>query len=320
MPDKSVVEVVDEFIKRKAADGCGELYIQDLRHRLGQPKAVLVPGEPAPAKKDAHGFADAFKGSIGHIDRNQIQAYLDGLNLSPRSRNNYLGSITSLFEFAKGRGYLPADWNELNAVEKVKDIGGKIEVFTPEEIASLLSKATKELLPFLAIGAFAGLRSAEIGKLEWADVKFSTGYIVVGKDKAKTAARRTVPMPENLKAWLAPYANASGRIWPHQHTYLYEVLEEITKAAKVPWKPNALRHSYISYRVAETGNVNATALEAGNSPAMIFSNYRELVEPEDAKRWFLIKPETKRSRKIITLPTRSRKSGKAQTQAVAVKA
>ncbi|MDB6124517.1 MAG: hypothetical protein JWQ71_3510, partial [Pedosphaera sp.] len=53
----------------------------------------------------------------------------------------------------------------------------------------------------------------------------------------------------------------------------------------------ALRHSYISYRVADTQEVNKTALEAGNSPAMIFSNYRELVTPQDAKSWFSLKAD-----------------------------
>jgi len=64
----------------------------------------------------------------------------------------------------------------------------------------------------------------------------------------------------------------------------------ITGKAKVPWKHNALRHSFISYRVAETGDVNRTALEAGNTAPMIFSHYRELVTPQEAKAWFAVKP------------------------------
>ena len=33
-----------------------------------------------------------------------------------------------------------------------------------------------------------------------------------------------------------------------------------------------------------------TALEAGNTPKIIFSNYRELVKPADAVKWFAIEP------------------------------
>jgi hypothetical protein len=60
---------------------------------------------------------------------------------------------------------------------------------------------------------------------------------------------------------------------------------------KIKWKQNALRHSFISYRVADIQNVAQVALEAGNSPRIIFSNYRELLRPADAKTWFSISPE-----------------------------
>jgi len=56
------------------------------------------------------------------------------------------------------------------------------------------------------------------------------------------------------------------------------------------WPQNALRHSDISYRVAEIQNVAQVALEAGNSPAITFKHYRELVTREDAEKWFNILP------------------------------
>jgi hypothetical protein len=42
--------------------------------------------------------------------------------------------------------------------------------------------------------------------------------------------------------------------------------------------------------VAETQDVAKVALEAGNSPQIIFQHYRELVQPKEAKAWFGIKP------------------------------
>jgi hypothetical protein len=39
-------------------------------------------------------------------------------------------------------------------------------IFTPSEIGKLLAVASPAFLPCLAIGAFAGLRSAEIERLE----------------------------------------------------------------------------------------------------------------------------------------------------------
>jgi hypothetical protein len=38
-------------------------------------------------------------------------------------------------------------------------------------------------------------------------------------------------------------------------------------------------------------SVAQVALEAGNSPKIIFANYRELVKPADAEKWFSIVPD-----------------------------
>ena len=64
------------------------------------------------------------------------------------------------------------------------------------------------------------------------------------------------------------------------------------------WKHNALRHSFISYRVAHVQDVAKVSLEAGNSPRMVFSNYRELVRTADAEKWFGITPEAVESAKV----------------------
>ena len=64
------------------------------------------------------------------------------------------------------------------------------------------------------------------------------------------------------------------------------------------WKHNALRHSFISYRVAQIQNVAQVALEAGNSPRMVFSNYRELLRTPDAEKSFGITPEAIEAAKV----------------------
>ena len=78
------------------------------------------------------------------------------------------------------------------------------------------------------------------------------------------------------------------------------------------WKNNGLRHSYISYRLAAVQNTAQVALEAGNSPQMIFQHYRELVRPADAEKWFAVtlasveaaraEREAGKDAKIVKLP------------------
>ena len=50
-------------------------------------------------------------------------------------------------------------------------------------------------------------------------------------------------------------------------------------------------------------NPAAVALEAGNSPRVVFSNYRELVRPADAVKWFAIAPGGEG--KVIAAPDRA---------------
>ena len=153
----------------------------------------------------------------------------------------------------------------------------------------LLAVAKPEIVPFLAIGAFAGLRTAEITRLDWSKVNLSKRFIEVTAQSAKTASRRIVPLADNLAAWLAPYAKADGPVCalvrPEKHA------GEVTgRAAKVRWQRNGLRHSFISYRLAAMKDTARVALEAGNSPAMVFGHYRELVHDEQAAEWFGILP------------------------------
>ena len=281
---KPVADVVAELLSVKGKRGASARYLQDLRFRLSR-------------------FADAFRKDTCNVTTAEIQAWLDGQKLAPQSYQNFRRVLHALFEFAVARGYA-AD-NPVAVVESVKVNGGDVEIFTPAEIARLLAAASPESLPCIALGAFAGLRSAEVERLEWSDVDLTGRHIIVGASKSKTASRRVVPVADNLAAWLAPYAERQGNVWQGRHEDFYraqqataaatEVKPDPEKGVKgekaVKWKANALRHSYASYRFAQTGDAGRVAGELGNSAAVVHRHYRELVKPADADKWFSVKPE-----------------------------
>ena len=91
--------------------------------------------------------------------------------------------------------------------------------------------------------------------------------------------------------WLAIAPRNGVRVWPHSKDRFFKAMRRAADNAKITWKQNALRHSFISYRLAEIQDVNRVALEAGNSPQMIFRHYRELATPDQARTWFAIAPE-----------------------------
>ena len=283
---RTVAEAVAELVAIRESEGCSASHVAGLRTHLER-------------------FAAAFRAPIGMVLGPEIQNYLQGLKtvpgkrkkrngglfvarpLAPKSRNNVRKSIQNLFHFAQSRGYLPKGATEADDVKGFKTPPGVIGIFTPEEMERLL-RAGGDLVPFLALGAFAGLRHAEILRLDWQEVDLEGGHIEVKAQKSKTGSRRLVPIADNLKAWLQPHHEGTGRVIKLQQ--VAHRLPKLARTTGVTWKHNALRHSYISYRVAQAQNVAQVALEAGNSPAIIFSNYRELVKPKAAAAWFGIVP------------------------------
>jgi len=271
---KQVSEVVGELIAAKQSRNKSPRYIADLRWRLNH-------------------FAKAFAVDIGSITTADVQRWLDNLKVAAQTAKNGRTVLYTLFSFAESRGYIFKGGNPVEGTESITaDNGGKIEILTPAEISALLKSASPEFLPIVALGAFAGLRTAEIQRIEWEDIDLSGGWIHVGSDKAKTRSRRLVPILPNLAQWLAPYAKRSGKVWKETVTTWHHQRAATVEASGVAWKPNALRHSFCSYRLADIQNAAQVSLEAGNSPNVIFKHYRELVKPSEAKAWFSISPES----------------------------
>lgn len=267
--DKTASEVLEELLRQKHEKRRSLVYIDDLQSRLGR-------------------FASAFKCPVRYITTQDIETFLHSLGRGGRTQNNYRRVITTLLKFATSRKYLPKDHPGTSEVDKATEEVRDIEVFSPEEMATLLTRANPKLVPYLCVAGFAGVRRAELERLDWEAVDFAQGHIAVKGGRAKVKVRRLVPLHENLRQGLLPYAKRNGRIV--EYANLTSPLTRLAKRAGVRWQPNILRDSFISYRVAETQDVQRVALEAGNSPQMIFRNCLKVVPAAEAARWFSVAP------------------------------
>jgi hypothetical protein len=70
---------VDEMTERKTTKGVSEVYLADLRYRLGV-------------------FKEAFQCDVNAITPDDVAAFLDGLKLSPRSHNNFLCALPDVLQ------------------------------------------------------------------------------------------------------------------------------------------------------------------------------------------------------------------------------
>ena len=280
-PARTVRQVTDELIEVKTKRKASERYLQDLRYQLNK-------------------LCEKFSCNVDTVTTGDLQLWFDSLDAAPRTVRNIRSAAAVLFRFAEARCYLPKGENPATSTEKIKAKNGDdITIYSPDEVERLLAVMPDSVIPAMAIQAFAGIRTAELMRLDWQTVRLERGHIEISVANAKTASRRIVPILPNLAAWLKPHAKKTGSIFPSGADYYHELVRETagnTKTDKLPaveLKHNALRHSFISYRVADIQNVAQVALEAGNSPAMIFGHYRELVTPDDAKKWFAITPPPK---------------------------
>lgn len=272
LTQRTVAEVVAEMLTQREAAGVSAGHLQDLRCRLNR-------------------FAADFQVPLGSVTAPDLQRWIDGLKVGPRSKLNFRKVTRNLFAYAQRRNYFAKTGNPAAKVEVPKSNGGAVTIYTPGELGKLLVVASDEFLPALAIGAFAGLRSAELQRIAWADVDLAGGFITVSAENAKTRTRRIVPVLPNLALWLAPHVRKIGKVWRDTPRNFKEAQQATALAAGVPWKKNALRHSFASYRLAAIQSAAQVSLECGNTPKIVFQHYRELVKPDAAAAWFNILPQ-----------------------------
>lgn len=280
---RTVSEVVEEFVATKQSDGLSERYVEDVTWRLRR-------------------FAKDFRLNIEHVTTRDLDTWLRKLTTGLVTRDNFRKHIVTLFNFARRQGYLPRDREtEAHWLEKPKIKSKPIEIFSPQELSEFLAAAERQVRLGLVIGAFTGIRSAEMLRLNWENFNWAEEIIDIGVDQTKTASRRLVPILPPLVEWIKPHAKPFGRVLTYSlPVCLAEAFATVAaKATKargagqppLKWKQNALRHSYASYRLAMTNDAAAVALELGNSPEKLFKNYRKVVTRSQAIAWFNVMPE-----------------------------
>lgn len=259
--------------------------------------------------------------SVATITRKEIEDWLYSLKLAPASLNSYRRILVVAFNDAKRDGQI--DQNPAEAVRPAKVIESEVGIVTPAEAATMLAGADPEIRPVIALGLFAGLRIAELERLDWSEVHLDLGNVWVRAAKAKSARNRIVPIPENLAAWLEQSPRRKGSVWPESHQRGRKMMEAAHRAAgfgtagevrqneakakklresgdeiaaeKVPqlrkWPDNALRHSYGTYHLAFHENAAALALHLGHTnTALIFAHYRLPVNKQEAAVYWTITP------------------------------
>jgi integrase len=263
-----ISELVALFLAAKKADGRSTRYQIDMKSRL----------------KDFTGrFGDRLATTITTRD---LDDWLRALKLGPQSRVNHRRVLHALFNFACAQEY--ARENPVAKTERPKILAKEPGIITPTQLLALLVGADPTLRPAIAISAFAGLRPAEVHRLTWDAINLGERLITVSAQTSKTASRRHVQISDNLLLWLMLSPSRTGRVSPSNERKLFLAARKTAQIKN--WPSDALRHSWVSYRFAVTGDAARTAAEAGHDQAILHRHYRALATKAEGERWFAILP------------------------------
>ena len=238
-----------------------------------------------------------------------IRDYLRALGVGPRRRDNIRDEIVRLFRFAKtkdgGELFAGTAQTEAECVKRLKEPTA-ITTYTAEELTLLLRFVSERWKPWLAIAAFAGLRPTEILRLNWSAMKWGEKpEPVIALLGGKRTPPRRAEFGATLRRWLLPWRGAVGAIYgardlKSERDLLDELGDETKRIGDVMtaetgvewrWKPDALRHSYGSYRYAQKRDFVLLASWMGNSVQTIKRRYYDSKSEEEGDAWFGVLPE-----------------------------
>jgi integrase len=218
-----------------------------------------------------------------------IDDFITGLNVASKTQENYRLALNRLFKYAVKIKAAPS--NPVAEIERPTITSADTGILKPQQVAALLTAADDDTLPGLAISFFAGVRRAEIERLDWSEIDLEEGTIEIKAKNSKTAQRRIIPISDNLKAWLLPHEQHEGPVIKTPH-FWRAGCETARKNAKIKeWPHNAGRHSFASYYLAMDGDSGKLATELGHAnPRLLHQHYKELVTKKAAATYWSITP------------------------------
>jgi integrase len=281
---KTVKEASAEFIVDKAAQKLRPRSIHDLRTRVN--KLVKRHGQRL----------------VSEVGIEDLKPIVTVPGHAARTQNGDRRALHTFFAWCVKHNYCGT--NPVQKIDPARVEDKEPEILSITSVKTLLSaaKAFKNglMVPYFSLSLFAGLRPAELERIDWKDINLAGKLIVIKGEAAKLRQRRNVEMSENLIAWLLPYRNHPivGANWRRDFDAVRRLAgfagrkSEFAESEKLrEWPDDVLRHTAVSCHLAFHKNEGAAAAWAGHSPETAQRHYKGLVTPSDAAEFWTLTPE-----------------------------
>ena len=125
-------------------------------------------------------------------------------------------------------------------------------------------------LPAVGMMLWAGIRPAEILRLQWEDIDWQEKVINLKPRHSKTGGSRHITLHPALAACLKQLHDVrsrTGSICPPNWLRRWRALR--LAAGLIPWRPDVLRHTFASYHLKRWHDLNRLQIEMGHRSARL---------------------------------------------------
>jgi integrase len=187
------------------------------------------------------------------------------------------------------------------SLPKVKSTD-EVRIYMVDELKSLFAackdyddgsdpKCSSCAIPF-AFLAFAGIRPAELTRLDWTDVNLELNSIRLSGKVTKTGKTRNVRINTTMRAWIDSITEEKrqGRVIPGRWR---QKATRVRKEAGLDGLElqDALRHSFGSYMLATENNLDSLKSDMGHQHRDVFFNhYHNAMTSEQAAPYWNVLP------------------------------
>jgi len=262
--------------------------------------------------KSHKGYLDSFCLTYGDrliaaITPLDISNFLGAAEVGDVAKLHRWDSLHALFEFCLGKKNVEGTWIGRNPVKQVPEPTyhpNKPQIYTVPEVRRLIeSSITQSYVPSIVVRLFSMIRSEEMvamvrncGSL-WPYVNLDTGWLELTAAEVKTRADkkrggRRIRISPTLRKWLLEFKKYGWDIT--ENRTLDEKVRGFASAAKIgrgSGFTNLIRHTAISYRVAQEGSFSTVANEGGTSEVIIRASYFERVTAKAAAEFLRLTPD-----------------------------
>lgn len=205
---------------------------------------------------------------LGEIGHRECQELISDIFPTERQRDKARRILHNLFEINIRSGY--CDHNPIAVLPHPVIPENEIQPLPWEQLKSLLRMiqevAHRPCMAPMGLMLWAGIRPAEVTRLDWGCIDWEENIISLKPRHSKTGGSRHITLYPVLRHWLRLSAEEyKGSICPPNWHRRWKALREA--AVSIPWQQDVLRHTFASYHVKRWHDFALLQSEMGHRSA-----------------------------------------------------